>query len=97
LIEAREDGTGVVIRVRAKPRASRSRIVAVNEGALDVAVAAPPVDGAANEELLRTLAEHFGIPRRRVTLLAGGSSRHKRVHLAGLTAADVLATALPRR
>jgi uncharacterized protein (TIGR00251 family) len=96
-IELREDATGVVIRVHAKPRASRSRVVAVTEGALAVAVAAAPVDGAANEELVRTLAAHFGIPRRRVTLLAGDTSRQKRVHLAGLTAGDVLATALPRR
>jgi uncharacterized protein (TIGR00251 family) len=89
-LTVRQDADGVVIAVRAKPRASRSRVVGVTEGALDVAVAAPPVDGAANDELVRTLAAHFGIPRRRVTLLAGEGSRHKRVHLAGFTAADVL-------
>jgi len=90
-LDVREDAAGVVIRVRAKPRASRSRVVGCTEGALDVAIAAPPVDGAANDELMRTLAAHFGLPRRCVMLIAGESSRHKRVHLAGLKAADVSA------
>src|ERR1051325_10583157 len=67
-LDVREDAAGVVIRVRAKPRASRSRVVGCTEGALDVAIAAPPVDGAANDELMRTLAAHFGLPRRCVML-----------------------------
>ena len=80
-IDVREDATGVVIRVRAKPRASQSRVVGVTDGALHVAIAAPPVDGAANDELVRVLAAHFGLPRRCVTLISGESSRHKRIRV----------------
>jgi uncharacterized protein (TIGR00251 family) len=86
-----EDENGVFLRVHAKPRSSKSRVLGVREGVLDVAIAAPPVDGAANDELVRTIAAHFGIPKGRVTLVSGESSKHKRVHLAGLSASDVLA------
>ena len=47
------------LKVRVKPRASKSRVLGTRDGVLEVAVAAPPVDGAANEELVRTLAEHY--------------------------------------
>lgn len=79
----------------AKPRASKSRLVGVREGLVEVALAAPPVDGAANDELIRVLASHFGIPRGQVELVAGQAGRTKRVRLRGLTEADVRAR-LPR-
>ena len=90
-LDLHEDENGVFLRVHAKPRSSKSRVLGVREGVLDVAIAAPPVDGAANDELVRTIAAHFGIPRRRVRLVSGESSKHKRVHLAGLSAGDILA------
>jgi len=90
-IELDEDENGVFLRVHAKPRSAKSRILGVREGVLDVAIAAPPVDGAANDELIRTIAAHFGIPKRRVMLMSGASSKHKRVHLAGVSASDILA------
>ena len=82
---------GVSFEVHAKPRASRSRVVGVREGALDVALAAPPVDGAANAELVATLARVLSVPRRAVTIARGESSRSKRVVVAGVAAEQVRA------
>lgn len=85
-----KDGA-VRLAVHAKPRAKKSRIVGPREGALEVALAAPPVDGAANEELLRTLAKALGVRQRDVVLVRGDTSREKLVEIRGLTAAEVRA------
>jgi len=87
---------GVRFAVRAKPRAARSRVVGVREGALEIALAAPPVDGAANEELVATLARALGVPKRDVVLLRGEASRAKLVEVRGLSAADVRARIAPK-
>lgn len=97
VLDAREGAAGTVISVHAKPRASKTRVLGVANGALEVALAAPPVDGAANEELACALSEHFGIPKRRVTLVGGEAGRYKRVRLAGLGKVDVVAKASRRR
>lgn len=73
-----------------KPRSAKSKIVGIREGALVVAVAAPPVDGAANEELVATLARSLGVPKRSVELLRGESSRTKLVGVHGLDEAELL-------
>lgn len=80
----------VVLTIKAKPRAKRSRVVAVADE-IEIALAAPPVDGAANEELLRVLAEVLGVPRRSLALIRGESSRHKQVSVEGLSELDVTA------
>jgi uncharacterized protein len=74
---------GVRLTVRVAPKASRSRVVGVADGALKVAVAAPPQDGKANAALIETIAEAFGVPRRDVVLAAGAASRRKLVDVAG--------------
>jgi uncharacterized protein (TIGR00251 family) len=81
--------------VHAKPRAKVSRIVGTREGAVVIALAAPPVDGAANQELVRTLAEALGVARRDVTILRGESSQKKLVAVAGLDQATLLARLMP--
>jgi uncharacterized protein (TIGR00251 family) len=79
--------------VHAKPRAKKSRIVGPRGDALEVALAAPPVDGAANEELVRVLADALGVPRRSVTIVRGETSQKKLVAVdaAGLDQATLLA------
>ncbi|HEY6559339.1 MAG TPA: DUF167 domain-containing protein [Polyangiaceae bacterium] len=89
-LDVQRHGESLHIRVRVTPRASRSRVLGVREGALAVAVAAPPVDGAANSELLRTLARHFEIPQNRVSIVAGSSGRSKLVALGRLSEAELL-------
>lgn len=74
------------IRVRVKSRAAKSRILGIREGALEVAVAAPPVDGEANSELIRLLATRLACGKSTIEIVSGGSSRSKLVAIAGFTA-----------
>jgi uncharacterized protein (TIGR00251 family) len=90
-LELRTLPNAVEVAVWAKPRASKSRVVGIRDGRLEVALAAPPVDGEANQELVRTLADYFGVPRRNVELTAGEGGRAKRVRIAGVDEAAVLA------
>lgn len=75
----------LVFRVQVVPRASRSEVVGEHNGALRVRLAAPPVDGAANEELINVLARTFKVPRSAVTLLSGRSGRLKQVSIDGVS------------
>ena len=81
----RHDG-GVSLRIRVKPRASKSRVLGERDGELEVAVSAPPVDGAANEALIRILAEHFDVPKSAVTIFRGASGRAKIVRISVIPA-----------
>jgi uncharacterized protein (TIGR00251 family) len=71
--------------VRVVPRASRSEIVGEHDGTLRVRVAAPPVEGAANVELVRLLARALGVPTRAVEIASGHASKTKLVRVAGAT------------
>jgi len=71
--------------VRVQPRAARSEVVGVHGDALKVRLTAPPVDGAANEELVELLANTFAVARRAVRILAGEHSRSKIVEIEGVT------------
>jgi uncharacterized protein len=77
-------GDAVRFAVRVQPRASRSAVAGVHGGALKVRLAAPPVDGAANEALVRLLAELLGVPRRAVRIEGGHGSRSKLVEVDGV-------------
>jgi len=79
----------VRFEVHAKPRAKKSRIVGERGDAVEVALAAPPVDGAANEELVRFVAKVLGIPKRGVELVRGETSREKLLAIAGLSVQEV--------
>src|SRR5262245_7562360 len=79
-------GDAVRLDVRARPRAPRTKLLGVKEGALEVALAAPPVDGEANAELGRALAEVFGVPARDVEVIAGRSGKRKIVEVRGIDA-----------
>jgi len=85
---------GVIITVRVIPRAGRSGIVGVREGALLVRLKAPPVDGAANAELIEVLAEALSVAKRDITIASGFASKQKRVSISGITV-DRAASRLP--
>lgn len=70
--------------VRVVPRASKSEVVGMHDDALKVRVAAPPVNGAANAELIRLLAKHFGVSRSDVEIVAGETSKNKRVRISNI-------------
>jgi uncharacterized protein (TIGR00251 family) len=76
----------VRIAIHAKPRAKKSRVVGIHGEALSLAIAAPPVDGAANKEVVRFLAELFGVAVGRVTLIRGTSARMKLFDIDGTNA-----------
>jgi uncharacterized protein (TIGR00251 family) len=77
-------------QVRVVPRASRSEIVGEHDGALRVRIAAPPVDGAANEELVRLLARELGVSRSAITITGGHTAKLKQLRVSG-AAPDALA------
>jgi uncharacterized protein (TIGR00251 family) len=80
-----ETDGALTFAVRVVPRASRSEIVGEHDGALRVRVAAPPVEGTANVELVRTLARALGVPSRSVEITSGQASKTKLVRVAGAT------------
>jgi uncharacterized protein len=92
---ARDGSGGAVLEVLAQPRASRSRVAGEHDGRLKIQLAAPPVEGEANEALLAFLAAALGVRRADVALLAGESGRRKRVRITGITAATAAAALLP--
>jgi uncharacterized protein len=89
VLECTEAAGCVTFRVRVAPRASRTAAAGEHDGALKLRVAAPPVDGAANEELTRFLARALGVAPREVEILSGHSSRTKLVRVRGTTATQV--------
>ena len=93
MIDYREEGGALVFAVRVAPRAGRTAAAGAHGGALKVRVAAPPVDGAANEELARFLSKTFGVPVRAVEIVSGHTSRTKMVRVRGALASDLLALA----
>ncbi len=89
---------GARVAVRVHPRARRNRVAGTLGDALKVEVTAAPQDGAANEAVVRLIAEIVAVPRAAVRVIAGLSSRSKTVEIAGLSAAavaDRLVAALP--
>ena len=86
----RETSGGTLLSVKLQPRASRNAICAPLGDELKIKVTAPPVDAAANEALVKFLAEKLDCSRGRVELIRGHTSRHKSVMLYGFKPADVL-------
>ena len=82
-LEAR--GDEILVAVLVVVRASRTRIVGVHDGRLKIQVAGPPVDGAANKELLRFLSRTLRVPRSAIRLVSGDSARRKRLAISGLS------------
>jgi uncharacterized protein len=70
--------------VRVQPRASRTEVVGPHGDAVRIRLTAPPVDGAANEALIRFLAERLEVPRSAVRIEGGASSRSKVVAIDGI-------------
>jgi uncharacterized protein (TIGR00251 family) len=90
VIRYKESEGRITFEVRVVARASRTAAAGEHDGALKVRVAAPPVGGAANEELVRFLARELGIPRRSVEIVSGHASKSKRVRVAGASVERVI-------
>jgi uncharacterized protein (TIGR00251 family) len=87
----RVQADGVWLSVKVQPRASKNEIGEALGNELRVKVTAPPVDAAANEALVRLIAETLDCPRNRVELVRGHTSRHKTLRLHGLSGDAVMA------
>jgi uncharacterized protein (TIGR00251 family) len=77
------DGT-ILLRLHVQPKASKTRIAGIHDGCLKLAIAAPPVDGKANQEVVKFLADLLAIPSRDITLKSGAQGRRKQVVIGGL-------------
>ena len=80
---------GVELLVFVQPRASRCKVVGLQEKELKIALTAPPVDGAANKACREFFAKLLKVPKSGVALVSGETSRHKRLLLEGLELTDV--------
>jgi uncharacterized protein (TIGR00251 family) len=88
-IEARSGG--VAFEVRVQPRASRTEVAGTHGEAVKIRLAAPPVEGAANAELVAFLAKQLGVSKSAVRIVKGERGRNKVVEVEGISQADVQA------
>jgi uncharacterized protein len=79
----------VILDVRVIPRAKKNEVAGMRDGALLLRVAAPPVEGAANEAVVELLASVLRIPRKQIRIVGGERGRQKRVAIDGITAEQV--------
>jgi uncharacterized protein (TIGR00251 family) len=83
LIDITEKDGSVTFKVCVIPRSSKSEIVGEHYRSLKIKLTAPPVDGAANAELIKVLAKHLGVPKADIEIVAGETSKNKRVRVTG--------------
>ena len=86
----RETTKGVLLPVRAVPRASKNEIQGVHGNALKVRLQAPPVEGKANQALIRVLSDALDIPRSQLSIASGETSRNKSVLITGISKTELL-------
>lgn len=87
----REDGGDVVLTLHIQPGAKKTELAGCHGAALKIRLAAPPVDGRANDCLIAFLAARLDVAKRRVELVSGAASRQKRVRISGINAANARA------
>ena len=76
--------------MRVKPNAARNEVVGINDGVLQVKIAAPPIKGEANKELIAFLSDVLGVSKSRLNMLKGQASRNKVIAVAGLSQEDII-------
>ena len=86
---------GCTLSVRVHPGARRNDVTGLHAGAVKISITTPPTDGRANEALIAFLAELLHVPRARITLLSGATSRSKLLRITGKSAAEVHAALFP--
>ena len=92
---AQDVADGCTLSVRVHPGARKNSVTGVHADAVKIALTAQPVDGKANEALIAFLADALRLPRARVALVAGATSRAKMVRITGKSAAEVAAALFP--
>lgn len=85
------DGLSATVSVRVVPRSSNEGVAGFEGGVVRIRLNAPPVEGKANEALVRFLAKTVGVPKSRITLVSGERGRSKIVRIAGVTREALMA------
>ena len=80
-----DDDSTIMITVRVIPRSSRSEIVGEIDGVVKVRLSSPPVDGAANAELIQLISKKLGVSKSAVEIITGETSKTKRLRISGVT------------
>ncbi|MDD5286566.1 MAG: DUF167 family protein [Desulfuromonadaceae bacterium] len=75
------NGDGIILSLHIQPRASKNEVCGVHDNALKIRLTSPPVDGAANKLCREFLAGIFDVPKSAVEIIAGETSRHKRISI----------------
>ena len=96
MLDLNEKDNAVTIRIRVQPRASRTEIVGEHAGAIKLRVAAPPVDGKANEECRRFLAKLLKVGATSIEIISGDLSREKVIRVSNISAQRVLEALGPK-
>ncbi len=85
-----ETSDGLEIKIRAVPRAAKNEIQGLHDGALKVRLTSAPVDGKANQALIRHLSRTLKVPKTQMTIVRGKTGRQKTLRIAGLTKKEFL-------
>jgi uncharacterized protein (TIGR00251 family) len=92
---ARDSERGALLTVQVQPGSSRTECVGIHGDAVKIRLAARPIEGAANDELIRFIAERCSIPRSHIRIQSGERARQKRLSVQGVTAESLLARLMP--
>lgn len=90
-----DEGNAVVMTLHIQPAAKKTEIVGAHGDALKIRLAAPPVDGKANQCLIKFIADQLGLRRSSVALISGDATRSKRLRVTDIDAATVRAQLKP--
>jgi uncharacterized protein len=85
MVTVKGNSSGVTFTIKVQPRARKNAITGVVGDALKLALTAPPIEGRANEAVIRFFADLFEIPRASVTIASGATSRTKVLRIAGVS------------
>ena len=88
MLPVKETERGLIFYIRVLPRSSRCEVIGIQDDALKIKITSPPVEGKANEECLRFLADQFGIKKSQLEIIAGHKSKKKTVAVSGLKKED---------
>jgi uncharacterized protein (TIGR00251 family) len=92
---AKDTPDGCTLTTRIHPGARKNTITGVHDAALKISLTTPPIEGRANEALIAFLSDHLHIPKSRIALVAGTTSRSKTLRITGKSAAEVQAALDP--
>ncbi|MCB1154708.1 MAG: YggU family protein [Deltaproteobacteria bacterium] len=89
-----DDGNAAVLKIRLSPRASRDAVLGRHGDRVKISITSPPVDGQANEHLVKFVAKKLGVAKSRVEITAGHTSKDKTLRITGVDQSEAVAKLL---